>query len=371
MPLVKLFYEQNGLNNMQLFLLHGVYSLIIALLEIPSGYLADTMGRKRALVIGTTLDFAGFAMYAISSGFWGFLFAEIALGIGVSFISGSDSAMLYDTLADMKRDKEYIKTEGRISALGNFSETAASVIISLLLVTGIHNFRMAYAAQAAVAFLGIPAALMLKDPESHIKLVHSHFNDILVVVRHALFNNKALRNILVFSSVIGFSSLSMAWFAQIFFFEINLRDQLYGVLWAALNLTVGIGSLLAFRIKSNRIHSGIWALILFCTAGGFMLCGLFVSYWSLIVLFIFYLVRGVSSPLMKDYLNQLTDSSVRATILSIRSFIIRIMYAILGPILGWVSDIISLSAALLMAGSAILISGSVMLAAMARERKGA
>lgn len=82
MPIVKLFYEENGLDNFQLFLLHGVYSLVIALLEIPSGYAADIWGRKNALIMGTTFGSIGFAIYSFTYGFWGFLLAELALGVG-------------------------------------------------------------------------------------------------------------------------------------------------------------------------------------------------------------------------------------------------------------------------------------------------
>src|SRR6056297_1759809 len=132
MPIVVLFYEENGLSMKHVFLLQAIYSIAIVVLEIPSGYLADVLGRKKTLVIGTMLGFMGFVVYSFSFGFWGFLLAEMVLGMGQSLISGADSAMLYDTLEDMDRSEDYIKFEGRMVSIGNFAEAIAGILGGLL-----------------------------------------------------------------------------------------------------------------------------------------------------------------------------------------------------------------------------------------------
>jgi hypothetical protein len=71
---------------------------------------------------------------------------------------------------------------------------------------------------------------------------------------------------------------------------------------------------------------------------------------GLIVLYLFYLVRGYATPVLKDYINRITASHMRATVLSVRNFIIRFLFALTGPLLGWVKDIYSLPQALLLAG---------------------
>ena len=94
MPIIVLFYQDNGLEMQDIFTLKAVYSIAIVLLEIPSGYLADVLGRKKTLIIGAFLGFFGFVIYDFSFGFWGFLIAELTLGLGQSLISGADSALL-------------------------------------------------------------------------------------------------------------------------------------------------------------------------------------------------------------------------------------------------------------------------------------
>jgi sugar phosphate permease len=59
---------------------------------------------------------------------------------------------------------------------------------------------------------------------------------------------------------------------------------------------------------------------------------------------------------LKDYINQYTDSKVRATILSVRNLEIRIIFACVGPVLGYLTDTFSLQTALLVAGIAYFVA---------------
>ena len=156
------FYEDNGLTYSQIAILKAIYSISIVVLEIPSGYLADVLGRKKTLIIGTILGFIGFFTYSISYGLIGFIIAEIILGFGQSLISGADSAMLYDTLDDLGKKDEYTKYEGRVISIGNLSETLAGIAGGILV--GI-SLRFPYIVQTGVAFIAIPAALSLIEPD--------------------------------------------------------------------------------------------------------------------------------------------------------------------------------------------------------------
>ena len=68
MPIIWLFYAENGLSISDLFIIQGIYSVVIAIIEIPSGYLADIMGRKKAIVVGTFFGLVGMVIYSLSYG---------------------------------------------------------------------------------------------------------------------------------------------------------------------------------------------------------------------------------------------------------------------------------------------------------------
>ena len=359
MPIVKLFYEENGLGDFALFALHAVYSIIIALLEIPSGYFADRLGRKLSLILGTIFGFFGFGSYSLFHGFTGFMTAEILLGIGQSFISGSDSAMLYDTLLDSRNESKYMKYEGRISAAGNFAEALAGVVIFLLILFGMSRYRIPYYLQTLVALAGVPAAILLHEPKRHLHMMPEKASKILEIVRFSLFRNKTLRNYILFSSIIGFSTLSMAWFVQIYFYRVQLKPSLFPVFWMFLNFTVGIGSVMAYRLENIIGMKKMIVIILIFITSGFILNGIFISIPAISLLFMFYFVRGIATPVLKDYINRLTVSNIRATVLSVRSLIIRLLFSAIGPLLGILSDKISLRVALFSCGFTVLLTGGI------------
>ncbi len=352
MPFVVPFYSQNGFGMKEVLLLQGIYSITIVVLEIPSGYFADVLGRKKTLVIGAFMGFAGFLTYSLSSGLWGFLIAEIILGIGQSLVSGADSAMLYDSLLDMKKEKEYIKYEGRITSLGNIAEAVAGIIGGLL--AGL-TLRAPYIGQSLVAFIAIPAALTLVEPTRHKTMVIMKFRDILGIVKYSLWENKVLLRNIYFSALIGTATLTMAWFAQPIFQRMELPIEWFGFLWSALNLTVGFAAALAHRIESRLGEVRSILIIGIFIPLGYLFAGPIHGYFALMVLFFFYIIRGFATPVLKDYINRMADSARRATILSIRNFIIRLNFAFIGPLLGWYTDKYTLQQALTLAGIIFLI----------------
>jgi MFS family permease len=347
MPIIVLFYQENGLGMTEVLTLQAVYSIAIVALEIPSGYAADVWGRKTTLIIGSILGVVGFSIYSFSFGFWGFMAAELTLGIGQSFISGSDSAMLYDSLKSNNRQADYLKYEGRVISIGNFAETLAAIAGGLLAEV---SLRLPFQAQVFVALIAVPAAITLIEPPRIKSLGQGSLKRILHVVKDSLIDNKVLRYNILFSAITGCATLSMAWFIQPYMDQIlHFSKAEIGIAWAVLNLSVGLMSLIAYKIEARvgDRNSIIGFMLIILIGYGAM--GLISSLWVIPFVMLFYMMRGVATPVLKDYINRLTDSEHRATVLSVRNFIIRILFSIIGPFLGWYSDLYSLQNALLLA----------------------
>jgi MFS family permease len=347
MPIVVPFYESNGLSMKDIMILQAVYSIAIVVLEVPSGYLADVIGRKKTLIIGAIFGTLGFTTYSLSFGFMGFLVAEIILGIGQSCISGADSAMLYDSLMDRGQEKKYTRYEGRITSLGNVAEAVAGILGGLLAGFAI---RAPYVAQAFVAFIALPAALTLVEPTRKTLLIKSGMMEIVKIARFALITDRPLRRNILFSAITGTATLTMAWFAQPFFEYARIDIAWFGILWTTLNLTVAITSYTAHILEKKLGQRWSVLLIALLIPMGYLALSRFHLPIGLLVLYLFYLVRGYATPVLKDYINRITASHIRATVLSVRNFIIRLLFALTGPLLGWVKDIYSLPQALTLAG---------------------
>jgi hypothetical protein len=147
----------------------------------------------------------------------------------------------------------------------------------------------------------------------------------------------------------------MAWFAQPFFEYTSIDILWFGLLWTSLNLTVAITSYTAHTLEAKLGQSKSILLISLLIPLGYLTLSRFHQPVGLVVLYLFYLVRGYATPVLKDYINRITASHVRATVLSVRNFIIRLLFALTGPMLGWIKDLYSLPQALTLAGIIFLI----------------
>ncbi len=335
MPILMLFYKDMGFSDEESFQLKAFYSIAIVFFEVPSGYFADVLGRRKTLIMGSILGTLGFLIYATTSGYYFFLAAEVTLGIGQSFISGADSALLYDSLKSMDRESDYIKYEGRNFTVGNYSEALAGMLGGFIATI---NLRLPFILQTGIAFLAVPASLLLIEPPVSSTRKKPGFIDILAVVKYATITNAKLRYNLIYSSILGTATLTMAWIYQLYLNSIGFTSYLIGITHTVLNLIVGTTTLFAYKIEERlKPKFTIWFTSIIIT-GSFIASGYIQSAWVLSVLAIFYFSRGIATPVLKDYVNRITSSDIRATVLSIRSLMIRAIFAVIAPFVGFLSD---------------------------------
>ena len=354
MPIVVLFYQENGLSMSQIFILKSVYSIAMVSTELPSGYLADVWGCRKTILFGAILGTLGILIYSFSADFYSFALAEIVLGIGFSFISGADSALLYDSLKAENREDEYIKYEGRITSAGNFAEALAGVAGGLLATI---SLRTPYYFQIFVAAIAIPAAYFLKEPQHVLDRTRLKMKEILSIVK-LTYQQQEMRSAILISSLTGAATLTYAWFVQPYFQEAGVPISVFGILWTLLNLSAGVFSMFSYRVERFLGNRNSLLFIVVFISLGFILTSLEISFWGIAILFGFYMVRGIATPVLKDQINQYTDSKVRATILSVRNLEIRIIFAAIGPGLGYLTDTFSLQTALMVTG--IIYFGAAM-----------
>jgi MFS family permease len=93
-----LFLLEKGLPYTQIGILYAVREIAINISEIPSGIIADTFGRKRALIGSFLLYISSFLIFFFSSGFWIFLMAFIFYGMADAFRSGTHKGMIMEYL---------------------------------------------------------------------------------------------------------------------------------------------------------------------------------------------------------------------------------------------------------------------------------
>jgi MFS family permease len=154
-------YFQSVLPVDRVLLLEAIYYAGVVVLEVPSGYFSDRVGRKPTLLLAAACWGAACAVFALSSSFGAFVAAQLLLAAGMAFNSGTDTSFLYDSLASIGRGHEIVAQEGRAESLA-FVALAVSAIAGGLLA-GL-DLRLAYALSALSAAVAFGVALLFTEP---------------------------------------------------------------------------------------------------------------------------------------------------------------------------------------------------------------
>jgi MFS family permease len=96
-PLLVPYLAVHGIGMAQFMELQAVFALVIVSGEVPTGLLSDRWGRKKVLLMGSTLKAVSFSLLPLWSSYEGFLFYHLTMGVALSMISGGDVALLYES----------------------------------------------------------------------------------------------------------------------------------------------------------------------------------------------------------------------------------------------------------------------------------
>lgn len=355
MPVITLFFKENGLSMQDIFVLQALFSLSVMLLEVPSGYFSDRVGRKRALIIGYLLSISGYIAYSLAYGFWEFVWAEMLLGFGISFSSGTDSALLYDSLLEEGKESGYTRLEGRRFSAGLISESLASVLGGFLALA---SLRLPLYCETALLILALPVVFSIVEPSvCMVKSKKSPMEEILDVLRNLVHRNNKIKWIILYSSLIGASTLTMVWMIQPYLEEVKIPIGFFGIIWAGLMLLSAVVSWNAEKISNVLGVKNILISMVILVAIGYFSLEYFWASWAVIFLGLFYVVRGIHGPIISAHINGQVSSDVRATILSIKNLFTRIVFSIVGPFVGWINDMFSLELAIFYSGGIFTFLG--------------
>ena len=156
MPVFFLYFSEH-LSLGQVLRLEAIYYVTVVMLEVPSGYFSDVIGRRRTLVVSSSALIASYALFFFGQGFGQFAAAQVALAVGISFNSGTDTALHFDTLSALGRGDEYAAREAHANRLAFLGRAVAALGGGLV---AMHELRLAYGL-SLLAAVGILAIVLL------------------------------------------------------------------------------------------------------------------------------------------------------------------------------------------------------------------
>ncbi len=231
----------------------GVIAAITAavqfLLEVPSGYIADKVGHKRSLVLGSVIVTISPIAYVLWPNFIGVMLGSAVFFAGVSFHSGTMSAFIHETLLELGREKETARIMGLSQTIGLLGNV---IIISLVPLAYIVDVRLPFIIGALLLLASLAVILTLTTPlkthRSVQELEHISFMRLVGAMRQS--NHHILFLLLGVSTAV---SHKIPEFREILFQEIGVPIVIFGFILAASSL---LGAVFSYNIhKLNKVLS--------------------------------------------------------------------------------------------------------------------
>lgn len=359
-PILTLFFLEKGLNFTQIMIISAVSAIGTVIFEVPTGMMADRIGRKYSLMLNSVFWAITCLIYMVSNSFVVFLIGEIFFSIGAAFGSGADSALLYDSLKTEKREGEYQRIEGRSMSLVFYSQAIGSILSGYLYKVDI---RLPFAVSFLFVLVSIWFAYRfiekpVNNQESPSNLLgevqgvehrfssfyHQFYSGCQVIVS----NPKLLSTIATIALMSVFFRGSFPMY-QPYMKAVDIDVTWFGWLFFAFNIVAAQSSKFA-HVFMNWTKS--WTLIamgLLIVASYFGLGLLHISI-GVVLIGLQQVYRGMSRSIFYKYYNKRIPSELRATVLSTISFIINLGIALVMPLQGLLMDRVDIFTAHLVLG---------------------
>jgi MFS family permease len=308
----KVFQKTIGITTLGVSVLAIVYITISALLNVPTGVLADKFGRKYAIILATIVLLFSTITASLAHNIWQYLVSIVLWGIFYTTQNGAYEALMYDTLKEEGKEKSY----ARLSGLSNASFWVAIFSASIIGAwVGSHSgLRWAYLITIIPNVLNIGLAFSLYEPKRH---KHDAIVTSFGIAKQGLQFLASSSKVMQIGAIFLLIQL-FGWttneFGQLFFIELGFSVLLVGLLNAASGLFQAVGNFIGHKFHKVPIWSLVILIISLFILTFALPVNLRVAGIALFLVVVF--VRQVLYIKNNTELQHTLPSEIRATVLS-------------------------------------------------------
>ena len=345
-----IFLLDAGLSNLEAFAANAFFTAGMVVFEVPTGIVADTIGRRASYLLGTVTLSVTTLLYVllwqVEGPFWAWAVVSMLLGLGFTFFSGAVEAWLVDALNATHFEGNLESVFGR-----------GQIVAGAAMLTG--SVAGGYIAQATS--LGVPFVLRAVVLVLMFVLAFAVMKDVGFTPERGVGLTRGVRRIAGASVEYGWRVPSVKWIMlaspftagvgiyafyalQPYLLELYGDPEAYGIaglvaaIVAGAQIVGGFAAPLIRRLFQRRTS----ALLLTAAASTVTLglIGAFERFWVVIGLIVVWgLLFAASMPIRQAYLNGLIPSQQRATILSFDSMLGSTGGVVVQPVLGRSADV--------------------------------
>lgn len=355
-PVFTILFLDFGLTIEQFALLNTIWAITIVCAEVPSGALADILGR-RYLIVATSLlmimEMCLLAFIPLGNStliFWAFLINRVLSGLAEAMASGADEAIAYDSLVaegDPDDWPKVLSLQMRLRSIGSIITMTTGALIydpavvnrllawlgSSLTVHQQITMRFPIYLTLVLAVFATITAFKMKEGRKEVE--GNGFNTIaafkitldaglwiartpfaLAVILFGMCYDHILRMIVTMTSQ--------------YFRQIQLPEASFGAIGSAIALLGLLTPKIAeYMIAKNSPAGNMFWVSAISLIGLFGLTGLF-PYWGMVPMALIFIAMMFVSIFTSHYLNQITESHQRATVLSFKGLAFNLAYGLIG-----------------------------------------
>lgn len=331
--------RERGLSLSQAALIDVTFFVAAALAEMPTGIVADTLGRKTSLTIGAALLSAGVLGWTLAPSMALIMAAYVAMGIGMTFLSGAEDAFFYESLQVTGRGGDYKRLIGRVSATFPGALALGSVVGGLLAAI---DLVLPFLISSLVLLVALAIVLTFKEPQrarTAAGQARTSFGEVLRQSFALLRARPTLRYPILYLALVPLASLMIeSVFLQPQALALGVPIAGIGVIVMAVQLTAMVGATFSDRV-TTRFGEGrlLYTAPMVICSSLILLAALQVVPALLLIAVMGFLTAVVRPLLLSRIQDELSDET-RATMLSMQSLMFTVVAAVSQPTLGSIAD---------------------------------
>lgn len=351
-PIRIIYLISFGLTFSQIGMMELAAAIAIIILEIPSGIYADIYGRKKSRLIAYVLSIVAFTFLSFGSTPAIFIFGWMLSGAADAFQSGAQDALIFDTLKQLDREKDYMKIKSHFLLINTISVIVGSLAGSYLY--GIDPRLPWYLVTITII---VSTLLFLTIKEPRFASSYKSFKEHLINFKKSLVYSLSkieVRRLIVFGIVLALPMyVYTTLLNQPYLISRGFSVQSLGIIFAIITGSGGLIASLTHRIEPILKQKTSFVLIVLSFVFLLLFMGLINNQFVIFLIILFYIVDNFKNVIIDNYLNESISSESRATVLSVQSFLNNILISIIFVFVGYLIDIFSIDLVLISMGIAV------------------
>lgn len=358
-PVVVFFYQNKGLNYLQILSLESVLVLFIFLSEVPTGILADKIGRKNTIILGCIVNLIGSILFLLSNNYILFIIVFALSGIGIALFSGTIEAYIYDYLKEKQIENQMKKYIGLYYSYCTIGSVIASIIGSII-CKNLEEISFIYALSITVigSIIALIISITLKNKKKLKDKEDEDLNSFRMLLEgfKLIKTNKHLLYIILLNIFASPFVYCLSYLYQPYLKLSGVSIIFFGIISAVASFVSLIANKYVYKLEKLLGDK----LTLFISVFLPSLFYIFMSivFHQILSVFLYILLRGIiglQEPVFSDYKNKQIPSKIRATVLSLISMLGSLYQIFMRLFIGKLADI-NISYSFILIASLIIIT---------------